>query len=397
MNYSFGSLSITKEAIHLANEALNSGRVTQGNLVSKFEKKFAEIVGVKEAVAVSSGTDADVIALSCLYEAGAKRGDEVILPALSFVATGNAVIHAGFKPVFVDVEKDTYNLNPSKIEPAISERTRAIMPVHLMGKPAKIDEISEIARRHNLYVIEDAAEAHGAKYHGKCAGSLADIAAFSLYAAHIISSVEGGIITTNNKQFAEAARSLRSHGRCCVCPVCIINTSEKGCRKRFLPDGRDKRFLYERIGYSSKMNELEAAIGLGSIGIYEEILEKRRHNLTYLIQHFKEFSPELTTFNEEPHEIIGPHAFPIITNSERFTRDEYSRHLNSKGIDTRDMFASMPTQYPSFEYLGHNLGDFSEAEHIGNNGLHVGVHQHLTDSHLDYFLSTTEEFLRNHS
>lgn len=391
----FGTITITDKAKQLIKEIAEIGNISQGKYVRQFEERFAELIGVKEAIAVSSGTDADMIALSVLYDCGAKRGDEIIVPALSFVATGNAVVHAGFKPVFVDVERDTYNINISLIADKITKKTRAILPVHLMGKPAEMDAIMYIAKRHNLHVIEDAAEAHGAKYKGKNAGSIGNLGAFSTYIAHIITTGEGGIITTNNKDFAEAARSLRAHGRGCTCGECILNAKPGSyCGKRF-KEGTDTRFSFDRIGYSSKMNELEAAIGIGALEIYDEILSKRRENLIYLMDNFRGFEPFLYTFNETSHETIGPHAFPIVLGKKApFSRDEYSRFLNNNGIDTRDMFASMPTQYPSFKYLGYKLGDFPNAEYIGNNGLHIGVHQDLNAEHLDYVVETTERFIK---
>src|SRR3989338_8295065 len=160
----FGTVSITPEARKLIDGALDKKLVTRGKLVEEFENKFAKLFGVQYAVAVSSGTDADALACAVLYDYGAQRGDEIIIPALTFVATGNAIFQAGFKPVFVDINRETLNINPEKIEAVITKRTRAIMPVHLMGKPADMDKIQEIARQHKLYVIEDAAEAHGAEY-----------------------------------------------------------------------------------------------------------------------------------------------------------------------------------------------------------------------------------------
>ena len=164
MKIPFGTISIPQESRDLIGEILDSGRVSQGRYVRDFEELFAQLIGVKEAVAVSSGTDADALALAVLYDFGAQRQDEIVIPALSFVATGNAVLQAGFKPIFVDIEHQTLNINPKLIEKIITQRTRAIMPVHLMGKPAKMDEINEIAKKHKLFVIEDAAEAHGAPF-----------------------------------------------------------------------------------------------------------------------------------------------------------------------------------------------------------------------------------------
>lgn len=399
MRISFGTISITKKSQELINKALVSGRVSQGRYVKEFEERFAGLIGVKEAVAVSSGTDADALALAVLYDFGAKRGDEIIVPALSFAATGNAVLQAGFKPVFVDVDIRTLNMNPLGIERAVTRKTKAIMPVHLMGKPADMDSISAIAKKSNLYVIDDAAEAHGAKYKGKNVGALADMAAFSLYVAHIITTVEGGIVVTDNKDFAEVLRSLRSHGRACKCKSCVLNTASSYCQKRFSRGkNRDIRFIFERVGFSAKMNELEAAVGLGNLDNYDNILELRRRNLLYLMKKFEKYRPVLFTIEEDSDEEIGPHAFPIILGREaKFKRDELVYFLESKGVDTRNLFLSMPTQCPGFRDFGHKPGDFPNAEYIGNMGLHIGIHQGLDQRHLDYIIKNIEKFLSENS
>ncbi|MFN3528131.1 MAG: DegT/DnrJ/EryC1/StrS family aminotransferase [Candidatus Altarchaeaceae archaeon] len=294
----FGTIEITEKAKKIINEILDTKRVAQGKYVRQFEEKFAKIFGSKYAVAVSSGTDAIALALSVMYDYGAKRGDEVILPSLTFIGTANAVLMSGFKPVFVDVELDTLNINPEKIEEKITERTRAILAVHLMGKPAKIDKILKIAEKYNLFLIEDSAEAYGAKYKDKFAGTFGDMGCFSTYVAHIISTVEGGIVITDDKNYAEILRSLKAHGRACKCAVCVLNTSSAYCKKRF-KYGRDIRFVFERVGFSSKMNEIEAAIGLGNLEIYEEILEKRRRNFFKLREIFKEFENYFYTIDEK--------------------------------------------------------------------------------------------------
>lgn len=393
MKIPFGTISITKKAKELINQILDSGRVSNGKYVMEFEDKFAKLVGTKEAVAVSSGTDADILALAVLHDFGANYGDEIIVPALSFAATGNAVLHAGFKPVFVDIKKETLNINPNEIEKVITKKTRAILPVHLMGKPADMDAINEIAKKHNLYVIEDAAEAHGAVYKGRNIGTLGDMAAYSLYLAHIISTVEGGIVVTDRSDFARVIRSLRSHGRACDCKVCTLNVGSRYCPKRF-QSGEDTRFIFERIGYSTKMNELEAAVGIGNLDIYEEILQKRRNNLLKLIEKFEKFKPYLTTIKEEKYEKIGPHAFPIILQKNcPFSRSELGKYLEENGVETRHLFSSMPTQCKGFFFLGYRLGDFPNAEYIGNNGLHIGIHQDLNEEHIDYFIDRVDKFL----
>jgi dTDP-4-amino-4,6-dideoxygalactose transaminase len=392
----FGTITITETAKRLINEALETKRISCGKLVREFEDRFAALLGVREAVAVSSGTDADILALAVLHDFGATRGDEVVVPALSFVATGNAVVHAGFTPVFVDIERNTLNIDPARIEEVITPRTRAIMPVHLMGKPAEMDTINAIARKHGLLVVEDAAEAHGALYKGRPAGSLGDLAAFSTYVAHIITTGEGGIITTNREEYGDILRSLRSHGRNCTCKHCILNAGADYCAKRFRGEGgEDVRFTFDRIGYSCKMNELEAAIGIGAMEVYREILKKRHDNLLYVLERFDHFAPWLSTICEEPHEQIGPHAIPIVINEGApFTRAGLTQHLETNGIETRTLFVSMPTQCPGFEYLGYKLGQFPNAEYMGCHGIHIGVHQDLEIEDMEYVLATLDSFLR---
>lgn len=396
LRYPFGTITITEESKRLINELLDSKRISSGKYVREFEKKFAKLIGTKEAVAVSSGTDADALALAVLYDFGAKRNDEVIVPALSFAATGNAVLQAGFIPVFVDIDRKTLNIDPLKIEKAITDKTRAIMPVHLMGKPADMDRINEIAKKYNLYVIEDAAEAQSAIYKNKNVGTLGDMAAFSLYIAHIISTVEGGIITMNNSDFAEILRSLRTHGRACKCDSCVLNTSQGYCGLRF-KYGTDIRFIFERIGFSAKMNELEAVVGLGYLEIYPEIYRKRKENFLYISNRFKKFSEYFFTIEESPYEKLAPYAFPLILKEGlKFTRDKFVSYLEKNGIDTRSLFLSMPTQCPGFKFLNYKLGNFPEAEYIGNNGLHIGIHQDITKEQIDYFIELVEGFLKKH-
>jgi dTDP-4-amino-4,6-dideoxygalactose transaminase len=396
MRIPFGTISVSDYSRELIENALNSNRLSSGRFVREFEEEFARLVGSGHAVAVSSGTDALAVALAVLYDYGARRNDEVILPALSFVATGNAVVNAGFKPVFVDVRPETLNIDPEAIESAITEKTRALLPVHLMGKPAEMDKINEIAERHGLYVIEDAAEAHGAVYRGRNVGTLGNMAAYSLYVAHIITTIEGGIVTTDDPETAGILRSLRSHGRACKCKSCVLNTDSTYCKRRF-EHGRnhDIRFIFERTGFSCKMNELEAAVGLGSLRDYDEILKKRRANLYYLIEAVGQFRPFIYTISKEPYEELGPHALPLVVSPEApFGREELAAFMEEKGIDTRTLFSSIPTQCRGFAYLGHKTGEFPNAEYTGENGLHIGVHQDLEKQHCDYIIDVLSTFVK---
>ena len=367
----FGTVSITSKAKKLIDEAIQRRWLTKGKYVKEFEEKFAATFGVKYGVAVSSGTDADAIACAVLYDFGAKRGDEIIVPALTFVATGNAVLQAGFKPVFVDVKRETLNIDPKKIEQVITSKTRAIMPVHLMGKPAAMDEIMGIAKKHKLYVIEDAAEAHGAEYKGKKIGAIGDMACFSLYAAHIVTTIEGGMLITNNEKMAEIARSLRNHGI-------------------------DGKFQFKRIGFSAKMNEIEAAVGLGNIEIFDAILEKRRANVRHLIEAFARFDKYFWSLREEKHEILGPHAFSVILKDGlNFTKDEFVTYLEGQGVDSRNLFYSIPTQTDSYQFMGYKPGDFPQAEYCSDHGTHIGCHQDVGGAQMDYVIHVVEEFLKS--
>jgi dTDP-4-amino-4,6-dideoxygalactose transaminase len=404
MRVNFGALSLTPKAKSLINEALDKNKLTSGKLVLEFEKKFAEFAGTKYAVGVSSGTDALTIALAALHDYGLLPGREVIVPALTFIATANAVIHAGFEPTFIDIKKETLNIDETKIVAKLNRAVAAIMPVHLMGKPADMYTITNIAADYGLKnkvtlpIIEDAAEAHGAIYHGNKVGSMGIAGCFSLYAAHIITAIEGGMITTNDENFARICRSLRNHGRACDCEVCVINTSPASCPRRFA-DGYDRRFVFDRIGYSSKMNELEAAVGLGSMEIASQIIEKRRENLYSLTKGLDRFI-EFYTIHEDSDEKIGPHAFPIILRVEqtKHTRDEFGAYLTNAGIDSRTLFQAIPTQSKAYQRYNfgtnnHPENSYPNAEYCASNGLHIGVHQDMGEAECNYVLETIEKFL----
>jgi dTDP-4-amino-4,6-dideoxygalactose transaminase len=228
-----------------------------------------------------------------------------------------------------------------------------------------------IAKKHKLYVIEDAAEAHGAEYKGKKIGTLGDMACFSLYAAHIVTTIEGGMLITNNEKMAEAARSLRNHG--------IVG-----------------KFQFQRVGFSAKMNEIEAAVGLGNIEIFHDILEKRRANVRHLIKSFVKFQKYFWCLQEEKHEVLGPHAFSIILKAGvNFTKDDFVTYLEKAGVDSRNLFYSIPTQTQGYQFMGHKPGDFSQAEYCSDQGTHIGCHQDVGIAQMNYVVQVVEEFLKS--
>ncbi|MBU4444370.1 DegT/DnrJ/EryC1/StrS family aminotransferase [bacterium] len=369
---SFGDLVIGDIAKKYFQRVFDKNWASEGENVKEFEQKFAAKFGCKHAIATSSGTDADIVSCAALYDFGANRGDEVIVPALSFVATANSILAAGLTPKFVDIELETLNLDPSKIEEAITDKTRAIMVVHTMGKPCEMDSIMKIAEAHDLKIIEDACEAHGATYKGKLAGTIGDMGAFSFYTAHQIVCGEGGMVATNDDKSADVVRSVKSHGR---------------------PFG-SLYFDFQRIGYNSKMNDLEAALGLEGIEYFDEHFNKRKNNLYKTLEMTEDLSDYCYFIKEETYEKVSPHAFPLVLKDKKYNRDSLYKYLESKGIQCKTLFGSLPTQHNAFKFLNYKYGDFPVSEYVGENGLHFGMHQYLNDDDLHFISDTLHEYFR---
>ncbi len=366
----FGHIEIGPSGRRWLEEALTRSWVSEGPNVQQFETAFAKRFGYRYAVATSSGTDAGIVAMSTLLERGARRGDEVITPALAFVATANCILAAGLTPKFVDVELETLNLNPALIEVAVTPRTRAIQVVHTMGKPCKMDEILAIAKRHNLSVIEDCCEAHGATLHGKVVGSFGTMGLFSFYAAHMICSGEGGMISTSDEELSGLCRSIRSHGR----------------------RGGELYFHFDRVGYNSKMNDLEAAIGLEGLELFERTFSVRRQYLGRLWELLSPLEDRLLLYRDGPGEVTCPHALPLVLRDARASVEDLYRHLEARGIQCKTLFGSLPTQHRAFSFLGDRPGTFPVAERIGTTGLHFGVHQYLTNDDIEYAAESVKSY-----
>lgn len=360
MRIEFGELRIGEKAKENLLHVVETNWASGGPKVAKFEEEWGKLFDYKHSVAMSSGTDADINACAALYEFGAKRGDEIIVPALSFIASSNAVLAAGFTPRFVDIERHTLNINPDKIKEKITPKTRAIMVVHTMGKPCDMDKINKIAKEHNLIVIEDACEAHGAKYKEKFVGHLGDMAAFSFYVAHLVCCGEGGMVSTNNEEMARTLRMTRSHGR------------------------EGLYFDHKIFGLNSKMNDMEASLGLEAVEQFWHVFNKRKENLYYLLNKTKDLE-KFAFFNlEEPHEVVCPHAFSIVLKDPKYDYKALYKYLEENSIKCKRNFGSIPTQHKAFEFMGHKIGDFPESEYVGDNGLHFGIHQYLSREDLDY-------------
>lgn len=368
------------------NMALDAGRLSQGEFVYRFERGFARLHGQRYGTACNSGTSALHVALEILKETeGWIEDSEILVPAITFIATSNACLHAGLKPVFVDVDVHTYNMNPGRIEDKITAKTVAVMPVHTFGQPCEMDAIVAIAKKHGLKIIEDCAEAHFATYKGKPVGSFSDIAAFSTYVAHTITTGVGGVITTTNQQYAEIARSLIAHGRACTCEQCIAANPAAVCKLRMQTE-MDKRFMMVRLGYSYRVGELEGALGLAQLENRDYIMSKRKENaaqLTELLQPYEAFL-QLPTFPEYvDHSFM---MYPIvIKEGAPFTRREMVEHLEINNIESRPMLPLL-NQPIYTELFGDIEAQYPAAKWINENGFYIGCHHGLEKEDIRYIV-----------
>lgn len=351
-----GAVNVSEKTKELMKQALDKGIIGQGEFIKEFEDKLARFLEVKHAIATANGTLADACALAAVKAKDSGQRNEVIVPALTFIAQINALYYNHLKPVFVDVDYD-YQINADKIEEKINKNTLAIMPVHLLGKPAEMDKIKKLAQRYNLFVVEDACEALGSKYKGEFCGTISDLGCFSFFVSHSITTGEGGVIVTNNDELADLARSLRNHGR--------------------KSDRIEDKFIFPRIGFSAKMNNLEAIIGLGIVDELPRHIENRHQNMVKLNNLLNR-----KCFNEKEDEYIVPHGFPIMVRSQEKRNEMLKELLESHGIESRQIFYSIPTQSEAYKFLKEKEGVYPVAEDIGKRGLYFPCHQNLTEDDL---------------
>lgn len=375
------------------NEALDAGRLSQGEFVNRFEKEFAKLHGLKYGVACNSGTSALHVCLEALKEKyGWAADSEVIVPAITFIATSNSCLHAGLSPIFVDVDSKTYNINPELIENKITDKTVAIMPVHTFGQPCEMDKIVAIAKKYNLRIVEDCAEAHFATYKGKRVGSFSDMAGFSTYVAHTITTGIGGIITTQDTGLMEIARSLIAHGRACTCEKCLASDPRYVCKLRMQTE-MDKRFMMLRLGYSYRIGELEGALGLGQLENRDFIMNTRKKNALYLIQYLQECQKYLQLPSYPSYVDHSFMMFPLVVKENApFTRKQITMFLEANNIESRPMLPLL--NQPIYKKIFGNIeDDYPVAKWIDNNGFYVGCHHGLKKEHLDKIIYVLKDFL----
>jgi perosamine synthetase len=333
--------------------------------VNRFEEKFAQYCGCSYGVATNSGTTALHVALAAL-DIG--KGDEVIIPTFTMVATANAVTYLGAKPVLVDSEPYTWNIDASKIEKRITRRTKAIMPIHTYGHPADMDLILELAEKHNLFVVEDAAEAHGAEYKSRKTGSLGDLACFSFYANKIITTGEGGMIVTRNRDLAEKARWLRAHAF-----------------------GRyGKHFYHEALGYGYRMSGLQAALGLGQLERIDKFVSTRRNNAELYNSLLCKIGGLITPPEASWAKNVYWMYSVLIERKFGMSREMLMKELESDGIETRTFFYPMHVQ-PIYSQL-HAGRKFPVANDLFQKGINLPSGNNLTPDEIAYVCKCIKKY-----
>ncbi len=351
------SPDITQAEIDAVLGVLNTRWLSLGPRIVEFEEKLAAYTGTRFAVGVNSGTAGLHLAM---IAAGVQDGDEVISPSFSFIASANCVLYERGKPVFVDIDPKTGNLDPNLLEAAITERTKAIIPVHAFGQPADMDPILEIARRHNLFVIEDACEALGADYKGRRAGTMGDAAVFAFYPNKQMTTGEGGMLVSNNEDWTNLFRSLRNQGR----------------------DVFDAWLNHTRLGYNYRLDEMSAALGLAQIGRIDELLAKRAQVAAW--------------YNTRIDAIEGLHKPYIAATTTRMSwfvyvircgegvdRNALMAHLDSVGVPSRPYFTPIHLQ-PFYKQMGWKRGDLPHTEQAGDSMLALPFSSVMTEEQVDY-------------
>ncbi|MGA3050070.1 MAG: lipopolysaccharide biosynthesis protein RfbH [Terracidiphilus sp.] len=374
--------------------------LTAGRFADLFEFKFAKFLGVRDARLVNSGSSANLVAVSVLTsptlrERQLKPGDEVITVAAGFPTTVNPIVQNHLVPVFVDVELGTYNVDVTELEKALCPRTKAMIFAHTLGNPFNVAAVSEFARKHNLWLIEDCCDALGSTFGGRKVGTFGDIATFSFYPAHHITMGEGGCVATNRPQLTKLIESFRDWGRDCWCAPGKDNT----CGKRFdwqlgtLPYGYDHKYTYSHIGYNLKVSDMQAAVGVAQLDKLDSFIAARKSNFAYLTEQLQQLSavfllPQATS-GSEPSWFGYPIA--VRTNS-GIERDEVIRFLNSRKIGTRLLFGGNLLRQPAYRNIEKRVvGDLPNSDFITNNVFWIGVYPGLTKSMLSYVVEGLKE------
>ncbi len=392
---------IGAKELQLMVEASLDGWLTTGRFNAMFEQRLAQFLGVKYLITVNSGSSANLVAFStltsdCLGDRAIKPGDEVIGVAAAFPTTVNPILQFGAVPVFVDVDLATHNIDASKIEAAISPKTKAIMLAHSLGNPFNLDVVTAICKKHGLWLVEDCCDALGAKYNGQLVGTFGDIGTLSFYPAHHITMGEGGAVFTNDPELKLIAESFRDWGRDCYCAPGKDNT----CNKRFcwklgeLPEGYDHKYTYSHLGYNLKISDMQAACALAQMDRVEDFIAARKANFKYLKERLANCAQFLHLPEATPKSEPSWFGFPLVLKeSSGVKRSDLINFLDQNKIATRLLFAGNLTRQPYM--IGRNFrvsGELTNTDTVMNQTFWLGVWPGLTTQQLDYVVDKLEEF-----
>jgi CDP-6-deoxy-D-xylo-4-hexulose-3-dehydrase len=371
--------------------------LTSGRFATQFEKAFARYVGVREATLVNSGSSANLLAVTALTseKLGDRRlvpGDEVITVAAGFPTTVNPIVQNGLIPVFVDAHVPTYNIDVTRLEPALSDRTRAVMIAHTLGNPFDLTAVKDFVDRHNLWLIEDCCDAVGSTYQGRKVGTFGDLATVSFYPAHHITMGEGGCVLTEKPLLKTLVESFRDWGRDCWCEPGQQNT----CGKRFtwksgdLPCGYDHKYTYSHIGYNLKLTDMQAAVGVTQLSKLPAFIDRRKANFRALYEGLRDLEDFFILPEATPGSDPSWFGFPVgIRPGSPLTRNAAIEHLESRKIATRLLFAGNLIRQPAYKNVRFRVaGGLENTDFIMNQVFWIGVYPGITSQMLEYTVET---------